>query len=32
MKNDNKCEIKNCRNEFALTYIGKKLCDYHWEK
>lgn len=30
--NKDKCETKNCRNEYDLTYLGKKLCDKCWEK
>lgn len=30
--NKNKCENKGCRNAYALTYLGKKICDPCWEK
>lgn len=26
-----KCQIKNCRNESAITYYGKSICEKHWQ-
>ncbi len=28
----NKCCIKRCRNEFALTVLGNKLCNPHFDE
>ena len=27
-----KCSVKRCRNEPQISYLGKWLCDKHWEK
>lgn len=29
--NKNKCETKFCRGEYAINYLGKKLCDNCWD-
>ena len=25
------CEWPRCKRERAMLYLGKRLCDYHWE-
>jgi len=26
------CEVKGCRNECNYTYLGKDICEDHWDK
>lgn len=32
MNNVVKCDVKHCRNEFVMKFLGKRLCDGHWEE
>lgn len=32
MKKDDKCCIKHCRDDIAIYYYGKGLCNKHWTK
>lgn len=32
MKDKNKCENKFCRNNFDITYLGKRLCQECFDK
>ena len=27
-----RCEIKHCRGESILNYMGKEICEKHWQK
>jgi hypothetical protein len=27
----NKCEVKRCRDEVALIYLGHDVCEKHWQ-
>lgn len=30
--NKDKCVTKGCRNDYAMNYLGKKICNDCWEK
>lgn len=27
-----KCCVKKCRRESGVVYMGRGVCDFHWEK
>jgi len=28
---DNKCQENSCANKPIMTYLGKRICQKHWE-
>jgi hypothetical protein len=29
---DTKCSFKKCKRPAEINYMGKDICDFHWEK
>lgn len=29
---NDRCEVPHCREESAMTYLGLRVCDRHWEQ
>lgn len=29
---EERCEIKGCGSEYGLIYLGRRICEWHWDE
>lgn len=29
---EDRCQVKKCKRSSEVIYLGREVCDYHWEK